>query len=177
MNKKQSDFTNVNHMDMANQIDNKWERDTILSFVNEQKRNNYSLRLRNKDKSTIKKRFINVLQTESTKRHNKKVVNLIFGYMIFKIIRDMKIPITKVIVCPDHRPTKEVHHYIQKIANYCGKPNLLQEVKITFIDRNHYDLYKKTPAHRLAGKALKGKIKTTNVVNSEELIEIISKLL
>ena len=66
--KNDADISKVNHMDMANQIDNKWERDTIIAFVNEQKNYGYTLRLRNKDKSILKKKFIN------TKNH---LVNLI----------------------------------------------------------------------------------------------------
>lgn len=175
--KKIVDITKVNHIDIANQIDNDWKKDTILAFVNEQKDSRYTIRLKNQDKSILKKKFINPLDTESTRRHNTKVVNLIFGYMIFKIIAEMKIPLTRVLICPDHRPTKEVYHYIQKISNFLGKPNLTKEVQISFINRREYDIPKNTPAHRLAKKFLKGKRKSKTFVDCVEMDKIISKLL
>jgi hypothetical protein len=171
------DIININHMDMANQIDNKWEWDTILAFVNKQKDYDFTLRLKNKDKTILKKKFINPLETKSTKRHNKKVVNLIFAYMIFQVIQEMKVSITKVIICPDHRPTKEVHHYIQKIGNFCGKHNITNEINMSFINRKIYDLKKRTPAHKIAKKVFKGKRKAKSFVDPEQIIKIISKLL
>ncbi|MBW2976928.1 hypothetical protein KY347_05780 [Candidatus Woesearchaeota archaeon] len=171
------DITKVNHIDIANQIDNDWSRDTIIAFKNEQKNSEYTLRFKNQDKSILRKKFINPIETESTRRHNTKVVNLMFGYMIFKVLTDMKIPLTRVLICPDHRPTKEVHHYIQKIANFLGKSKLINEIQITFINRRVYNVSKGTPAHRLAKKVLKGKRKSKSNVNCKELDEIISKLL
>jgi|ETNmetMinimDraft_2_1059921.scaffolds.fasta_scaffold00334_11 hypothetical protein len=171
------DIININHMDMANQINNKWERDTILAFVNKEKDYGYAIRLKNRDKSIIRKRFINQLESESTRRHNNKVINVIFAYMIFQVIQEMKVSITKLIICPDHRPSREVHHYIQKIANFLGRPNITGEINISFINRKRYDLKRKTPAHKLATRVLKGKKKAQSFVQSEELANIISKLL
>lgn len=175
--KKSVDITKVNHIDIANQIDNDWNRDTILAFVNEQKDSQYTIRFKNQDKSSLKKKFINPVETKSTRRHNAKVVNLMFGYMIFKIILEMKIPLTRVLICPDHRPTKEVHHYIQKISNFLGKPNLINDVQMSFINRKMYDVPKNTPAHRLAKKVLKGKRKAKSFIDCIELDKIISKIL
>ncbi|MAG52343.1 MAG: hypothetical protein CMH62_00095 [Nanoarchaeota archaeon] len=153
------DLKEENHMDLSNQIDNKWERDTILSFVNVSKKLNYSIRFRNMDKSKIRKKYINTNGSKSGQRHNKKVVNLIFGYMIFKILEVKKEVLDKIYICPDHRPSKEVHHYIQKIASKFNNPHLTEEIDIDFINRSIYAINKSTPAHRLAKKYLKEKEK------------------
>jgi len=177
MDKTFIDIAQYNHVDISNQIDNEWKRDSILAFVNEQKNYYYSVRLRNMEKSKLKKDFINPLETEAARRHNKRVINLVFGYMIFKIIQEMSISITKILICPDHRPTKEVHHYIQKISSFLSRPNLTNDVDISFINRKIYEIDKKTPAHRWAKKVLSGRKKANYIIDYKELHEMISKLL
>lgn len=170
------DINEINHMDISNQIDNAWERDTILSFVNKSEKINYSIRLRNSDKSKLKKNFINPSKTQSAKRHNRKVVNLIFAYMIFKILEE-KSSMGYVYICPDHRPSKEVHHYIQKISYLLGYPTLTKDVNLKFMNRDKYDINKKTPADKLAKKIFRGKAKANSIIDCEKLKEIIPKLL
>lgn len=178
MEDKQSiNFDNVSHIDLAGQIDNPWERDTVLALVNKSKNIYYAIRIRNSDKLKLKKEFINKDETQSSRKHNKKVINLIFAYLIFKVLNDKKDLISEVYICPDHRPSKEVHHYIQKLATYLGYNNLTEEKNITFIDRSKYNIKKNVPAHRLALKILKGKKKSNLIVDFKEIDNLISKLL
>jgi hypothetical protein len=175
MEKENVNMDGVNHMDLALQIDNDWKRDTILAYRNQQKGHSYTIRLKNKDKGYLKKKYLDYSSPEN-RRNNKRIINLIFGYMIVKIIMNMKVPISKVLICPDHRPTKEVHHFIQAIAHHLGKSNLTSEVDIAFINRRKYGVTKKTPAHILAGKVVKGKQKSSAFVDIKELEEIITKI-
>jgi hypothetical protein len=173
----EDEINGINHMDLANQIDNPWERDTILVLINKSKNINYSIRLRNTEKSKLKKKYINLNKTHSAKRHNKKIINLIFAYMIFKILQIKKDVINSVLICPDHRPSKEVHHYIQKLSYSFGMPKLTEEINIKFFNRKKYDIKKRTNAHNLARKILKGKKKANMKVDFEELDKSLSKLL
>jgi len=168
---------NINHIDLANQIDNPWERDTILSLVNKSKSINYSIRFKNVDKSKIRKKFINLDETQSSRRHNKKVINLVFAYLIFKVLNTKRDLVNYVFICPDHRPSKEVHHYIQKLSHYFGYSDITRKINIKFFNRRKHNIEKKTPAHKLAGKILKGKRKANLAVNFEELHNAIQKLL
>lgn len=176
-NKTEIDINNLSHIDIANQINNKWERDSILALVDEEKKIYYSIRFKNCDKSKIKNNYINANKTQSAKRHNSKVVNLIFAYLIFKILEKNKERIKRVYICPDHRPSREVHHFIQKISYELGIHNLTQQININFAGKDGFTIKKKTPAHRLANKILKGKKKANDYVNFDELNKIIAKIL
>ena len=168
---------NKNLVDMSNQVDNDWDRDTILAFANKSKNQEYAIRLKNRDKSKIKKKFIYLKETESARKHNKKVINLIFAYLIFKILSESKGEKEKVYICPDHRPTREVHHYIQKLSKFNGYPNLTEEKDIDFINRNKFNVPKSNPAHKFAKKVYQGKKNAKIAADFEELESLISKLL
>lgn len=172
-----SELDEINHIDIANQIDNPWGRDTILLFLNKSKKINYSIRFRNSDKLKIRKKFIDLSETQSAKRHNRKVINLVFAYLIIKILIAKKELIDSIFICPDHRPSKEVHHYIQKLSYYFGDSYITKEININFINRKKYEIKKRTPAHSFARKILKGKKKANENANFKELDEIIQKLL
>lgn len=172
--KRELDIDKISHIDLTGQIDNPWERDSILTFANKVKKYFYPIRLRNKDKFLLKKKFINELKTRSSARHNKKVINFIFAYKIFKLLN--KIEFKNILICPDHRPSKEVHHYIQKLSYNFGIPHLTKEKNISFIDRKKYHVKKNTPAHKHGKKVLKGK-KEAEKVNIKELIDLLGRLL
>lgn len=176
-NKEILDGSNINHIDIAGQIDNPWERDSVLALVNKSKNIYCTIRLKNSDKIKLKKNFINSDGTPSAKRHNKKIINLIFAYIIFKVLDNKKNLIDEVYICPDHRPSKEVHHYLQKLSYHLGYNKLTEDVNIHFLDRNKYKIKKNIPAHKIALKILKGKKKSDLTADFEELNHIISKLL
>lgn len=176
-NKEILDISNINHIDIAGQIDNPWERDSILALVNKSKNICCTIRLKNSDKIKLKKEFINSDGTQSAKRHNKKVINLIFAYIIFKVLDDNKNLIDELYICPDHRPSKEVHHYLQKVSYHLGYNKLTEDINIHFLDRSKYEIKKNTPAHKIALKILKGKKKSDLIADFKELYDIISKLL
>ena len=95
------EYENFYHVDISTQIDNNWEDDTALGIVKGSRR--YSVKIKGDDKELIKRRFISSENSDSAKRHNRKVVAVIYSYLLYTAL--CKFPEARpLLLCRDVRP-------------------------------------------------------------------------
>jgi len=173
------DYAKFYHVDIATQIENKWKTDTVLGIVKDSRK--YSLKIRARDKEKIKKRFITKDTTRSAKRHNKKVVAVVYSYLLYKALCEFQ-EANPLLLCRDVRPEKWVMQYLQKISNFFEDRTVMNR-HIKFRKRKEFGTKEKLPKS-LAGKYVKkvyqGKFKPNKILNKieiEELIDITGKII
>ena len=103
------------HVDIAAQINNKWKDNSVLGIV--KLSDKYSVLIKGKDKEKIKERFILVDDSRSNRVHNRKVIVIIYCYLLYQLLLNTKAG-SPVLLCRDVRPEKFVNHYLQKIASF-----------------------------------------------------------
>jgi len=159
-------------VDLANQIDNKWTKDTILAMKN---RNfGFSVKIKSSDKKILKKKFISELGDKSDRKHNKKVVVMIYSFLIFKLITLNKEWVKAVSVCRDYEPLFLVSKSLSKICKFYKDEPVTNYISLRF-KRNKK---KKSRAHRLANDVLRVRKKEDYCLTArdlEKLEEVIRK--
>ena len=105
-------------IDLANQINNKWTKDSVLGMRN--KDFDFSLKIKTEDKKVLKKKFISEAGDKSDTKHNQKVIMMIYAFMIYKLIKLNKDKIESIYVCRDCGPSYLVVKYISKVCKYYG---------------------------------------------------------
>jgi hypothetical protein len=173
------DYDKFYHADISTQIDNKWKEDTVLGIVRDSRR--YSIKIRAINKEELKRRFIVLGDSRSNKKHNKKVVVIIYSFLLYNALCDFP-EANPLLLCRDVRPERLVIHYLQKISNFYNNKRVLDRV-IKFRKRSEFESSEKLPKS-LAGmytrKVFQGKIEVTRVLEKkevEDVIEIISKII
>lgn len=152
-------------VDLANQIDNKWSKDSVLAIKGE--KFGFSLKIRSKDKKTLKKKFITEVKSKSDRKHNKKVVVLIYSFLLYKIIILNKDKTQKISICRDCEPLFLVSKSLSKICKY------YKEEPITnFLSFKFKKIKKKSRAHRLANNVLRGRKKEDYCLNKQDIAEL-----
>ncbi len=172
------EYEDFYHVDISTQIDNKWKNDTVLGIVKGARR--YSIKIKGNDKEIIKRRFISTENLNSARIHNRKVIAIIYSYLLYTAINNFK-EAKPLLLCRDVRPEKFVITYLQRISNLLGNKEALNRT-INF--RKRKDRRDKKLPKSLAGKYVRkvyqGKIPVTNVLDNQEvndLIDLINKLL
>jgi len=174
--KKYADFY---HVDISTQIENKWKNDSVLAIVKNSRR--YSIKIRGRDKEELKRRFILNEDSDSAKKHNKKVVALIYSYILYKALCEFS-EAKPLLLCRDVRPERFVEHYLRKVAYFFKDTNILNR-EIKFRKRIEFETKDKLPkslAGRYARKVYQGKLPASKILSNQEideLIEIIGKIL
>jgi len=171
-------FNQFYHVDISVQIDNKWNEDTALGIVKDSRK--FSIMIKARDKEILKKRFVSKDESDSSRRHNKKIVAIIYSYLLYKALCAFS-EANPLLLCRDVRPERLVIHYLQKISNSFKMQDIFNR-NIEF--RKREDKSKERPPKSLAGKYVRkvyqGKITPTKVLDKqevEELIDIINKIL
>lgn len=173
------EYENFYHVDISTQIENKWKTDTVLGIVKDSKK--YSIKIKARDKLKIKKRFVTKNISKSEKRHNKKIVAIIYSYLLYKALCKFN-EANPLLLCRDVRPERLVIQYLQKIANFF-KNKLILKRKIKFRKKIDFDTDKKLPkslAGKYVRKVYQGKFKPHKILNKQEvneLLEIIGKVI
>lgn len=103
------DYGKYYPVDISTQIDNKWKTDTVLAIVKDSRK--YSIKIRARDKEKIKKRFIVENLSRSGKRHNKRVVAIVYSYLLYKVLSVFG-EANPLLLCRDVRPEKWVIQYL-----------------------------------------------------------------
>jgi len=159
----------VAHIDIGNQIDNSWNKDSALAI--KIGKVGFSIKIREQHKQKIKQKFIKVSEDHKIKRKNRRVAVIIHSFMIFKLLENYEDICDTVIICGDMGPFTYLNKYYSKIYKYYSKrPN----VKLKPRKPNG-----KSKAHRLANKVYRGNksedilIKTTHMENIIKMIETI----
>lgn len=166
------DYEKFYHVDISTQIENKWKNDTILGIVKDS--NKYSIKIRGRDKEKLKKRFIIENTSKSDKKHNKKVIAVIYCYLLYNALENFN-QAKPLLVCRDVRPERLVIHYLQKISRYLGNKNTMNR-EIKFRKRIEFETKEKLPkslAGRYVRKVYQGKLTPSKVLSSSEIGELI----
>lgn len=163
-------------VDISNQIDNSWVKDTALALV--QGSLKYSIKIEVNNKSTIKKLCEYNTKHEAkykeqkniqrkTKRYFNRVVSLTHAYLLYRLIMDNRTAINSITVCKDSI-AKFLHNYLQNITQNKNKNYLVKHIKIK------YGLKKKNnSAQDYAKSVAKGEIPASYTLNKKDVEEII----
>ena len=167
------------HVDISMQIDNKWKEDTVLGIVKNSRK--FSIRIRGRDKEIIKKKYILDNNSDSDKKHNKKIVAIVYSYLLYKALCDFP-EARPLLLCRDVRPEIFVIHYLQKTCHFFGNQEVFNR-KIKFRKRIEFESKEELPeslAGKYARKVYQDKLSASKIINKEELeelIEVIGKIL
>ena len=83
-------------IDIANQINNPWDKDSVLALTGQNIK--FGIKIIKEDKQQLHKSFIS-----GDKSHDRKVIAMIHAFLIFKCLDLNKDKITSVDICPDCR--------------------------------------------------------------------------
>jgi len=173
-----NEFNDFYHIDIASQINNKWEQDTALGIVKNSRK--FSIIIKGRDKEILKKRFISKEDSDSAKKHNQKVIAIIYSYLLYKALCDFA-EAKPLLLCRDVRPERFVVHYLQKMSRFFARPEIFNR-RIEFRKREdkNQDKLPKSLAGKYVRKVYQGKIKATKTTDNqdlEELTEVINKII
>jgi hypothetical protein len=152
-------------MDLANQIENRWTKDSILAIKN--KEVGFSIKIKTEDKKLLKKKFIINPRDKNEKKQNKKIVMIVYSFLIYKIISFNKDKIRKIYICRDCGPSFLVYKYLSKICKYYKEPPITNCIRLKFRKGG-----KKSKAHKLANTVLKGRKKEDYCLNKQDIIKL-----
>jgi len=161
-------------VDLGNQIDNTWNKDSALALRKGDI--SYSIRIKNKDKKELKKNFIWENSSKANQKHNRKVIVIIYCFMLFKLLKLVEEGIRKIKLCRDVGPDSAVNRYLSKICRYYHEKPLTERFRIKF----RKAVERKSEAHRLARDVARGRKKEGYYINKkdiEELNDILRKIL
>jgi len=162
------------HVDLGNQIDNSWNKDTAMAL--KLNKIGFSVKIRERDKKKVEKKYIKEVKTRKDQRHNRKVVVIVYSFILYKLIKESNGIAKKIRLCNDVSPAQDVHKYIDKICKFFDEPSLHSTHSIKFKKKRDG----KSKAHRWANKVYKGRRKEDYLIKGKDikdLIEIIDKLI
>jgi len=152
-------------IDLANQIENRWTKDSILAIKN--KSLEFAIKIRTDDKKLLRKKFILDHKDKSNKRRNRKVISLIYCFLLYKIIKMNKDNIRKVLICRDEGPSYLISKYISKICKYYNDEPVTNYISLKFRKSG-----RKSKAHKLANNILKGRRKENYCLTKQDISEL-----
>jgi len=176
---KLEDYSKFYHIDISTQIENKWKNDTVLGIVKDSEK--YSVKIKGRDKEKLKKRFIIEETSRSNKKHNKRVIAIVYCYLLYNAILEFK-EANPLLICRDVRPERYVIHYLRKISNFFNNRQIMNR-EMKFRKRVEFETKEKLPkslAGRYVRKVYQGKLAPSKILsNSEidELLNLIAKIL
>lgn len=153
-------------VDLSNQINNSWNKDSVI--VARKDNVNFSVKIKTENKKKLRKLFIRDDGTKSGKMHDNKIVCLIYCCMLHKLIEISNGKIDKVLICRDIKPAPEVTKYISKICSYLKEEPLTNRVSIKFRKSND----SKSKAHHTANKIMKGRRNANYTFKDEDIAEL-----
>lgn len=139
-------------IDLANQIDNRWTKDSILAIRDKDFR--FSLKIKTEDKKILKKKFIIEPKDKADRKHNKKVILMIYAFLMHKLVKLNEESIKKILVCRDCGPSFLVSKYLSKICKYYNEEPITNYLSFKFKKDKE-----KSKAHKLANDVLRGRKK------------------
>lgn len=153
-------------VDMSNQIDNKWNKDSCLAL---KKRNRgFVVKIRTKDKKELRKKFIWEDGPEKNNKHNRRVIVIIYCFMLYKLIKTSGNLGNKIKICNDAGPRWSVNKYLNAILRYYKEPPLGVGVRLRFRMAGDPE----SSAHNLARKTMRGRKKEDYLINKKDLKEL-----
>jgi hypothetical protein len=169
---KIEEYNNFYHVDISTQINNPWDEDTALGIVKDSRR--YSIKIRGRDKSIIKQRYILNNESRTSKRHNLRVIAIAYSYLLYKALIEFN-EARPLLLCRDVRPERLVIIYLRRIANFFGNYKPLDR-EIKFRKRIEFETMEKLPkslAGKYVRKVYQGKIEPNQILDKKDIEEII----
>jgi len=159
----------IAEVDIGNQIDNSWNKDSALAI--KIGKIGFSIKIREQHKQKIKHKFINLSKDRKIKRKNRRTAVIIHSFLLFKLLEKYQDICDTAIICGDMGPFTYLNKYYSKICKYySNRP----DVKLKPRKPNG-----KSKAHRWANKVYRGNkkedilIKTMHMDNIIKMIETI----
>lgn len=146
------------HIDIANQISNSWNKDSILGI--KEGIFGFTIRIKTKEKKELKKKFIKK-NGDNYKRHNTRVSLIIHTYLLFRLLQEYGAKFEKAKVCNDAGSFSNLNRYYCKI---CKKMN---ERPITNIKPRRGK--GRSLAHKLVNQTLKGRVPASMTIRKKDM--------
>ncbi len=152
------------HVDLGNQIDNSWNKDTTLALKSG--RDKFIVRIRERDKKVLKRKFINKLDSKNRKTR-RRIVIMIYCFLLYKLLNESEELTKNVKLCRDINPPKNVYKFLDLISKFYQEKTLNERgFRIKFNNEGH------SKAHNLANKSYKGSIKENYLLINEDLKDL-----
>lgn len=174
---------NVYEADISNQIENPWNKETILAIISRDKSFRFTIRLNGEYKLGIKEEFCHNIPKDRSKYHefqkernaNSIVITIIHAYLIHKIAVLNQNMSGTLIVCPDARPKEKVEKYFYRACRHFGS-GVEMRIKLTFRKscKINGDLIKapRSMANQTARKTLRRKLNPNYSITKEDAREL-----
>ena len=155
---------------MSNQIENSWNKDSCLALRKDEK--GFVVKIRTDAKKILKKRFIVESKDKSKRKNNRKVIVIIYCYMLYKLIKISNGLGRKIRICNDAGPPWAINKYMNSLLKYFNELPLGQNLQIRFRKPGDKD----SSAHGIARKSMRGSRKEDYLITNDE-IEIIKDII
>ncbi len=152
-------------IDLANQIENRWTKDSILAIKNQNF--GFAVKIKTEDKKLLKRKFIIDPRDKSNRKYNRKIISLIYCFLLYKIIKLNKDKLEKVLICRDCGPSYLISKYLSKICKYYNDEQVTEYLSFKFRREG-----KKSKAHKLANDVLKGRKKEDYCLTKQDISEL-----
>ena len=154
------------HIDIGNQIDNSWNKDSAIAL----KFNNvgFSVKIRERDKKVIENRYRKI--SERDNKRKRKIVVMIYCFLLYKLLVESNGLAKKVRLCRDINPSQDVYRYLRFISKYYGSEPIDEKIKIRFKEKKEG----RSRAHRLANDTYKGRKKPNYLIKKKDVNDIIN---
>ena len=153
-------------VDMSNQIDNSWNKDSCLAFRKDN--NGYTVKIKSDDKKELRNKFIWTGEDERNKKHNRRVIVIIYCFVLYKLLKLAEQNTSKVRLCNDAGPKWAVHKYLNAIYRYYNEPPIGELIHLRFKKAEG----KRSSAHNLARKVMKGRRKADYLIPKTDIKEL-----
>lgn len=173
----------VYEADISNQIENPWNKETILAIISRDKSFRFTIKLNGEYKLSIKDEFCHNIPKDKPNYHefqkernaNSIVITIIHAYMIHKIAALNSKMQGTLIVCPDARPKEKVEKYFYRACRHFGS-GVETRIKLTFRKSCKIEgiLIKalRSMANQTARKTLRKKLNPNYSITKEDLREL-----
>ena len=91
-----------------------------------------------------------------------KIIVIIYSFLLFKLLDNLRTTITKVKLCNDISPHDDVYRFLNKICQYYCVKNLSEDIKIRFKEKAEG----KSKAHNIANSVYKGRRKEDYLIKT-----------
>ncbi|MDI6738145.1 MAG: hypothetical protein QME12_06570 [Nanoarchaeota archaeon] len=174
---------NVYEADISNQIENPWNKETILAVISRDKSFRFTIKVNGEYKISIRDEFCHSLPAGKENYHkfhrernaNSIVITIIHAYLIHKITVLNPNMSGALIVCPDARPKEKVEKYFYRACrHFCSGAE--KRIRITFRKSCKIGgILVRTPrsmANQAARKTLRKKINPNYSITKEDIREL-----
>lgn len=155
------DFAEI---DISNQLDNSWNKDSVLAI--KMGKIGFSIKIRDFHKKVIRKKFILDDSYKDYRRNNRRVTVILHSLLLYKLLKELPSEAFEVVkICNDVGPFVNLNKYYSKVCKYyCLTPS----TKIKPRKGNG-----KSKAHYLANDVYNGRKKEDFLIKEKDIGEII----